>query len=384
MSVATFKNVAQKLPSTQSVLLRAVHGVGKSKIVRQVAHHLKNGDQALGEFKVIDKRLSQLSDGDMIGLPSTDGNVTRFNPPDWYMQACKVPCCLFLDELNRATNEVMQAAFQVVLDRELNGHKLHPLTRVYAAINTGAQYIVNEMDLALLDRFWVIDLKPTLEDWLEWAKEKSPEVGGNIHPVVIEFIQGNEKWLFPPKNVEPNTKSVSPRTWEKLSVALTGVELIDSPEDPLFWSMCLGFVGVEATNAFVSFAKSIDTRFTGEDILKDYAKVKPKIARLGQERLNVALEKLCDYVLANCETLNAKQSKNLHAFTKDLPAELRIVFWRKLTANGIKKVKLAQSVNKAISELILEVFGVPKGPAGEGVVPNLPSFETAAATNSEQ
>ena len=30
-----------------------------------------------------------------------------------------------LDELNRATPEVMQAAFQIVLDRELNGHRLN-------------------------------------------------------------------------------------------------------------------------------------------------------------------------------------------------------------------------------------------------------------------
>src|SRR5437867_2646181 len=88
-----------------------------------------------------------------VTFPSTDWNVTRFNPPEWYMQACERPMVLFLDELNRATNEVMQAAFQIVLDRQLNGWKLHPLTRVYAAINMGANYTVNEMDPALLDRF---------------------------------------------------------------------------------------------------------------------------------------------------------------------------------------------------------------------------------------
>ena len=114
MSVETFKKVAAILPIEQSVLLRAVHGVGKSKIVRQVAFVLRE-TMGLKEYKVVDRRLSQMSEGDMIGLPSTDGNVTRFNPPDWYMEACKTPCCLFLDELNRATPEVMQAAFQVVL-----------------------------------------------------------------------------------------------------------------------------------------------------------------------------------------------------------------------------------------------------------------------------
>ena len=135
MSIQTFIKVASKLPIETSILLRGSHGIGKSQVVRQMA--------ALFSLPVIDRRLSQMSEGDMIGLPSTDGEVTRFNPPDWYKQACAKPMCLFLDELNRATPEVMQAAFQIVLDRELNGWKLHPQTRVYAAVNSSAAYTVN-------------------------------------------------------------------------------------------------------------------------------------------------------------------------------------------------------------------------------------------------
>jgi MoxR-like ATPase len=136
MQVRTFLKVAPLLPKTTSVLLRGAHGIGKSQVVRQVAGLIATVE-GIPSFEVIDRRLSQMSEGDMIGLPSTDGEVTRFNPPTWYKQACDKPVCLFLDELNRATPEVMQAAFQVVLDRELNGWKLHPQTRVFAAINTG-------------------------------------------------------------------------------------------------------------------------------------------------------------------------------------------------------------------------------------------------------
>ena len=158
MSIKTFLTVSEVLPVETSILIRGPHGIGKSQVVRQVAKHFN--------LPVVDRRLSQMTEGDMIGLPSTDGEVTRFNPPDWYKNACTKPICLFLDELNRATPEVMQAAFQIVLDRELNGWKLHPETRVYAAINHSAAYTVNEMDPALLDRFWTIDLEPTVEDWL--------------------------------------------------------------------------------------------------------------------------------------------------------------------------------------------------------------------------
>ena len=81
---------------------------------------------------------------------------------------------LFLDEINRASVEVQQCAFQIVLDRELNGMKLHPETRLYSAINEGTHYQVNEMGPALTRRFWVVDLEPTTEDWLEWAENNPP------------------------------------------------------------------------------------------------------------------------------------------------------------------------------------------------------------------
>jgi len=356
MSVRTFLNVSTKLPVDTSVLLRGNHGIGKSQVVRQVAKHFG--------LEVIDRRLSQMSEGDMIGLPSTDGEVTRFNPPDWYKTACKKPMCLFLDELNRATPEVMQAAFQVVLDRELNGWKLHPQTRVYAAINASSAYTVNEMDPALLDRFWAIDLTPDVKDWLDWAKDS-----GTVHENVIQFIAGNEKWLDAPKNVEAAQVSPSRRSWERLSKALVSAGVADTPDDLLFYPMCLGFVGTEATIAFHGFVKTIDAQVTGEEIINEYSKVKKKIDRLGQEKLNIAIEKVADYVTKNLTTLNDVQGQNLKDFMGHLPAELRVAAWSKLTAGGVEKLDLAKSVHKWCVEHILSVFGVDKGTAAPGVTP---------------
>jgi MoxR-like ATPase len=180
-----FMEIGQDLPANVSVLLRGNHGIGKSQVIKQLGRRIKDVLK-MPSFETIDRRLSQMTEGDMIGLPSTDGETTRFNPPDWYKRACTMPVLLFLDELNRATPEVMQAAFQIVLDRELNGWKLHPETRVYAAVNDSASYNVNEIDPALLDRFWCIDLSPTHADWLDWARSKDPQYGGNIHQTVVD------------------------------------------------------------------------------------------------------------------------------------------------------------------------------------------------------
>ena len=162
MDIKTATNIIPSLPADIAILVRGPHGIGKSQIFRQIA---KNLGFAAEDF--IDRRLSQMTEGDLLGLPELTDGVTRFAPPDWFMSACKAPKVVLLDEFNRATPEVMQCGFQIVLDHELNGWKLHPETRVYAAINASAEYTVNEMDPALLDRFWTIDLEPTVEDWIE-------------------------------------------------------------------------------------------------------------------------------------------------------------------------------------------------------------------------
>ena len=355
MTIKTFISVVPRLPTATSILLRGPHGIGKSQVVRQVAEVIA-AREGIDRFEVIDRRLSQMSEGDMIGLPSTDGEVTRFNPPEWYKRACDRPVCLFLDELNRATPEVMQAAFQVVLDRELNGWKLHPQTRVFSAINHSAAYTVNEMDPALLDRFWTVDLTPSNEDWLVWARGD-----GKIHPTIVEFIAGNEKWLDTPRDIEPGKVSPSRRSWAALSRALEGAGVADTPDNVSFYPLCLGYVGTEATIAFHSFAKTIDSQVSGEDVMERYSQTKKKIARLGQEKQNIVIEKVAEYVTKKLKTLNDVQGANLKEFMEDLPGELRVSAWSKLTAGGVDNLELAKSVHKWCVSSILEVFGVQNG-----------------------
>ena len=58
------------------------------------------------------------------------------------------------------------------------------------------------------------------------------------------------------------------------------------------------------------------------------------------------------------KTLNDVQGANLRDFMIDLPGELRVSAWSKLTAGGIENLDLAKSVHKWCVASILEVFGV--------------------------
>jgi MoxR-like ATPase len=129
------------------VLLRGRHGIGKSEIVYQFA--------AEKQLPVVERRASQMTEGDLLGLPSVEGNVTSWCAPDWLHRACNEPVVLFLDEVDRAIPEVRQGIFELTDSRKISGNVLHPDTLIFAAVNGGehgSQYQVGEMDPAELDR----------------------------------------------------------------------------------------------------------------------------------------------------------------------------------------------------------------------------------------
>lgn len=346
MNFELFFKCASALPANISVLIRGDHGLGKSGGVWQLAKNVF-------KLQLTDKRMSQMSEGDVIGLPKVEDGVTKFLPPDWYKDACDNPRVLFLDELNRATPEVLQCAFQIVLDRTLNGHKLHPETRVYAAINTSASYQVNEIDPALLDRFWVVDLKPTVEEWIAWAKDE-----GGIHEHVWGFIQHNHRFLDPTMKMDPGVVEPSRRSWDRLNAALTMVNVMEDPESPLFYSLARGFVGNEASIALTGYVKNLDKQITALNILNEFDKYKDKIQKLGQEKWNICIDKIEQHVKKN--ELLESQGENLKNFADCLPDDLIIVLWGILSEPGKERIDQIRIAHKALVKHVLRIFNDDK------------------------
>ena len=119
----TFSSIVGHVTDVRKpVLLRGRHGIGKSTVVYQYA-------DSVG-LPVVERRASQMTEGDLVGLPVIADNSTTFNPPDWFKKACDEPVILFLDEVDRATLEVRQGIFELTDSRKLNGHTLHQDTLV--------------------------------------------------------------------------------------------------------------------------------------------------------------------------------------------------------------------------------------------------------------
>ncbi len=111
------------------VLIRGRHGIGKSELVYQKAADLN--------LPIIERRASQMTEGDLLGLPKVENNVTTWLAPEWLQTACNEPVVLFLDEVDRATTEVRQGIFELCDSRKIAGYTLHPDTVIFAAVNGG-------------------------------------------------------------------------------------------------------------------------------------------------------------------------------------------------------------------------------------------------------
>jgi len=328
------------------VLVRGRHGVGKSQVVYQLA-------KGLG-LPVVERRASQMTEGDLLGLPSTDGNVTSWNPPEWFKTACTHPVVLFLDEVDRATVEVRQGIFELTDSRKLAGFTLHQDTLIFAAVNGGEhgeQYQVGEMDPAELDRWTVFDVEPTTEDWLEWA-------GDVVHPVIWNFINQNHTHLEHKDDYEPNKVYPSRRSWHRLSECLAAGSLLDEGSDSsVIFNLTNSFVGFEAAVAFKDFVDNYERQVTVEDILDD-----GKIELTADFGINehaaliTKMEQSKDFQ----EKLSEERVQNLANYYITLPSEVAMKLWTILgqghQANSVALHQSKTAGGKSVSAFIVELL----------------------------
>ena len=329
---------AAKLP----VLLRGRHGIGKSQVVYQIA-------ASLG-LPVIERRASQMTEGDLVGLPSIEGNRTTFNPPDWFKQACEEPALLFLDEVDRATLEVRQGIFELTDSRKLNGHSLHPDTLVFAAINGGEhgeQYQVNEMDPAELDRWSVWDIEPTVEDWLGWGKD-------NVDSLIWDFVNQNRSHLEHSGDIEPNKRYPSRRSWKRLNDVLVQADQMEAGAG--MFNLAQSFVGFEAAVALNDYAQNYERVVTVEQLLN--GERTEALAAFSLNEHCAMIEKVEAEEICKAE-FSDEHVKNLANYFITLPSEAAMKLWSVISMAGVQEnvVKFHGANSGAVGSHLSKILG---------------------------
>jgi len=332
------------------VLIRGRHGIGKSAIVYQIA-------EARG-MSVIERRASQMTEGDLLGLPKVEGNVTTWLAPEWLHNACNEPAILFLDEVDRATMEVRQGIFELCDSRKIAGYTLHPDTLIFACVNGGehgAQYQVGEMDPAELDRYTVFDVQPTVEDWLEWAD-------GNVVSQIWDFINQNHQHLEHTDEYEPNKVYPSRRSWVRLSDALLSMNG-EIKQSPVLYHLASSFIGFEGAVAFNDFVANYKKIVTVENILDEGKLELTKDFKINDH--NALIEK---FKQSKCfdDKLSTDQLKNVAEYMVTLPSEIGMSFWtviasgteQRHNASGVHSVQL--STGTSVRDYMIEILGAKK------------------------
>ncbi len=310
-------NKLENMPDDISILLMAMHGVGKSSVVKQVAE-----GQGIGFYDV---RLSQCEVGDIKGLPylNHETKTTEFFKPRWWPRDMNSKGILFFDELNRAQPDVQQAVFEICLDRRLDGDPLPPGWRVVAAINATDDYQVTDLDPALFDRWFVIDFKPTTKEWVTWGRENG------VHEAILEFVQQDGKRLDPPVGaLEPGKVFPSRRSWDRFNASMNAFGLWEARNELQIQQLATGFLGSEIAAAFPGWLMSQYEQIRPADVLRDFEKFKHKLVALCTEMDNIAAfsESFASH-LKKVKALSDVEQENFKLFLRTVPKEIASKVW---------------------------------------------------------
>ena len=249
------------------VFLHGASGDGKSQRVKQFDEdatiiYLRNS--SMESFN--GKSVYNSSTGEMIDVM-----------PSWlkkvYEKCEKEPDKLhivFFDEINNASNVIQGMAFNVVLNKEVNGiWKLPENARIVAAGNeTKDSLSAEELSEPLFNRFAHVYINTTTESWLKWAStpNESYERLDNtkiiseykIHPSIYAYISYKSYMKKPVLRTKYNgvTPNADPRKWEMASKVLYATGKPD---------MLRSLVGKELANDFMEFTKK--EVITVEDVI---------------------------------------------------------------------------------------------------------------------
>jgi hypothetical protein len=320
-------------------------GVGKTEVIRAIGRKYNR--------EVIVLALSQMEPGDLIGMPSREGNRTVWLQPEWWPQNGNT--IIFLDEINRSHETVRAAIMQLLLDKRLNTHVLPEGTWLVAAMNPETdEYEVNmTIDQAYIDRFVWLKVINKFDEWKNFANANLGSKGrqyvmalDNVYKLESESFQMNSNFELP--NIVPTPRAhfrvaklyqnIDKQVWEKY-----GYEILQ------------GTIGKKYASIIMKQLKELnEVSLTVEDILENRID-KIKHAK-HQSRIN-AISQLVNYLIDNPELSNEQINnmvKSLKLFNKE---ELGVLIRSSYDNKEFRQImNKLQNRNEELEKFIVELL----------------------------
>lgn len=311
-------------------------GIGKSQSVKAIA-------QKLG-LELIDLRLPQLEPTDLRGIPAPNRETMA---ADWFYPSFLPKDgkgLIFLDEIEKASVAVKNAALQLVLDRRIGDYELPDGWGVIAAANREEDGCFSgQIGTALGNRFLHFEVAADLDVWLKWAYKN------DIDTEIMAFLQFQPTRLH--KMDAGSHAFPSPRSWEFLSTMLKGVES-EVERGQLFEAAVGAVVGGEY-RVWNKLYRNIDVEAIIVKGELPPTKTKKDREQLEEPSFKYALSlAVAHYVIKHFEKIK-KYAKNVNQFVEILEPEQRLIFAKQFKSAQIGELFDSKAVNdKHMKDLI--------------------------------
>lgn len=225
-------------PNVSPLMVLGPPGIGKTAIAGAIA---KQAGLPLHHWPVMARQ-----GVDVGGYPTPDvaAGITRFLPAEGLLKAGEAGGILFLDELPQCPETDQPSYLKLVHERLAGEHLLPDTLHFMAAGNRPTDGSGrNRLIEALRERFSLVELEPSAEDWLEWAST------ARLNALVRDYIRvKRETALFktPELSRSPVEGSANPRSWHMLA---NEVDAVGGDHHDLF-EIGAGIVGSSAMTDF--------------------------------------------------------------------------------------------------------------------------------------
>ncbi|MBS5800188.1 MAG: ATP-binding protein [Clostridiales bacterium] len=373
--IETLRSVELVLATGEVPLVVGESGIGKTALAKKIA---KENEWSL---VVIDGNL--LKEGEIGGLPTIESYIaidSNGNQVEKKMTVYAVhnklkeideeiasgkKVLLFIDEINRCEHTVQQELMNLILNREINGYRLHHNVKILAAMNPSSKYgsdfdyQVVDMDAAQENRFVWLNMESDHVQWIKWA------VSAGIDPKVIEFISTFPEYL---NRTNEDDVRATPRSYERVSKSYQVYkEQKDVFPRTVFLNVIKGNVGKVIAEEFMSFVESdckplmsYEDVFAG-DVLSDA--VIEQVKSESHTRLYLAamnILKTLELNIKNNEEESAESITRFVAFLKAYPIDLMVGIMKDIK-NSYTEVYKKALENEAFVESYFEAYGAIRG-----------------------
>lgn len=309
------------------LLIWGAPGIGKTAILMNVLKSLPNGDK----MNLVVKTLSNETP-DNFTLPKyveIDGQEKATDVPKTWLPVYKPTgdaakdqilddACgqglLFIDELSRATPQVLNVILPIINEGIFNGYKLGSGWVIIVASNRMEDEMSGQSDIgnALGNRFRQVYYEPTAKSWMQWAKNEN-----YISPLLLSWLAMGEdnmsgaKYFYMDPNESMEGAGVTklmctPRSWtnamRQLAIysntgTLEGFSIFDIPRSIMARTLNQ-YVPAQAVDSFLAFLEVVSKIGNFDNAVKEVWSNEGKGLKISRKDLHLVALPLSQLIVA--------------------------------------------------------------------------------------